>query len=239
MGVYMLNFLLKTIEIQTFKDYDIIVSDHSSSDIIEKECENWSHLDIKYYKNSSGKGSAAMNLNFAISKAKGEYIKTIFQDDYFHSPKALEYYMNNIEEYGWAVAGTFHCNENNTKNLNKPHSPVWIEPEKMLSGINKISGPSVMLFKNDNNYFNEDLCWLNDVEFYYRLFKKYNIPLLLPKKIIVQRLRGEGVSNTLNSKIKIEESKYVLAKHGISKESKNISDYPMMFERIKKLKNET
>ena len=51
-----------------------------------------------------------------------------------------------------------------------------------------------MFFKNDDNYFDEDLCWLNDVEFYYRLYLKYDLPLLLQNQEIVQRLRSEGVN---------------------------------------------
>ena len=236
MGVYMLRFLFKSIEIQTFKDFEIIVSDHSKSDIIKDECEKWKDLNIKYYKNDQGVGSAAMNLNFAISKATGKYIKTIFQDDYFHTEDSLDYMMRNVGDSGWGAVGTLHCQEDNTDNLIRPHVPIWTDPTRLLSGVNTISGPSVIFFKNDDNLFNEDLCWLNDVEFYYRLFKKYGVPLLLPNKLIVQRLRSEGVSNVLGSKIKEEERDYVLAFHNISGGSKSLEDYPVIYNRIKKLK---
>jgi hypothetical protein len=92
-----------------------------------------------------------------------------------------------------------------------------------------------MFFKNDDNYFDEDLCWLNDVEFYYRLYLKYDLPLLLPNQEIVQRLRSEGVSNTLSFDIKSEECSYVLCKHNINPGSKNIEDYPNLINRIKKI----
>ena len=236
MGVYMLNHLLSSIEMQTFKDYEIIISDHSPSSIIKDECEKkWGHLNLTYYKNDSGVGSAAKNLNFAISKANGEYIKTIFQDDYFLTENALECMMDNIGDMGWGAVGTMHCNEDDTENLHFPHSPRWDDPMRILSGVNTISGPSVIFFKNDENYFDEDLCWLNDVEFYYRLFKKYGVPLLLDEKVVVQRLRGEGVSNVLESNIKKEESVYVLAKHDLVSNSKDLSDYPTIYNRIKNL----
>ncbi len=235
MGVYMINFLLKSIENQTYTDYEIIISDHSLSSIIKDECDNWDHLNLTYYKNDVGIGSAAKNLNFAISKAKGEYIKTIFQDDYFHSENVLKEIMENVSDAGWGAVGTYHCYEDNTKNLVRPFSPKYVNPTKVLNGINTISGPSVILFKNDDNFFDEDLVWLNDVEFYYRLYKKYGNPFLLPQQMVVQRLRSEGVSNTLQNSIKNEEKKYVLAKHNITNGSKNIKDYPTMYNRIKKL----
>jgi glycosyltransferase involved in cell wall biosynthesis len=237
MGVYMLRFLLKTIEKQTFKGFEVIISDHSKNDKIEKECENWKGLNLKYFRNDSGIGSAAANLNYAISKASGEFIKTIFQDDFFYSENALKYIVDNIGENSWGFVGTHHCSEDNIEKLFNPISPVWGDAESILSGINTVSGPSVMFFKNESNFFDEDLCWLNDVEFYYRLFKKYGLPLCLPNQEIVQRLRGEGVSNTLNSKIKNEETKYVFGKHKINKQSSNIEDYPFMYERIKNIKN--
>jgi glycosyltransferase involved in cell wall biosynthesis len=236
MGVYMLNFLLKSISIQTFKDFEIIISDHSPSDIIEKECNNWPNLNIKYFKNTKGIGSAAMNLNFAISKATGEYIKTIFQDDYFHTKDALQYISDNLNDFKWGACGTMHCKEDNTNNLYRPMSPRWNNPVNVLSGSNSISGPSVLFFKNDKNYFDENLCWLNDVEFYYRLFIKYGTPLLLPNQCVVQRLRSQGVSNTLSNNIKREEKIFVLAKHGINKNSKNIKNYPAIYNRIKNIK---
>ena len=114
-------------------------------------------------------------------------------------------------------------------------SPKWEDPIKILSGINTVSGPSVMFFKNDQNYFDEDLCWLNDVEFYYRLYLKYELPLLLPRQEIVQRLRNDGVSNTLSKEIKNEEGVYVLCKHNINSCSKNIEDYPNIINRVKQI----
>ncbi len=231
----MINFLLKSIENQTYTDYEIIISDHSLSSIIKDECDNWNHLNLTYYKNDTGIGSAAKNLNFAISKAKGEYIKTIFQDDYFHSENALKEMMENVSDAGWGAVGTYHCYEDNTNNLVSPLSPKYDNPTKVLCGINTISGPSVILFKNDNNFFDEDLVWLNDVEFYYRLYKKYGNPILLSQQMVVQRLRSEGVSNTLQNSIKNEEKEYVLGKHNITNSSKNIKDYPTMYNRIKNL----
>lgn len=235
MGVYMLRFLLDSIQKQTYTDYEIVISDHSPSSIIKMECENWGHLNLKYYKNNNGVGSAAKNLNFGISKCRGEYIKTIFQDDYFHSSDALKMMMDNIGDRGWGAVGTYHCSEDRTDQLINPLSPRFNNPVDVLYGVNTISGPSVIFFKNDDNLFNEDLCWLNDVEFYYRLYKKYGNPLLIPNQIVVQRLREEGVSNTLLESIKNEEKKYVFALHKISRDSSDLKDYPAMYNRIKNL----
>jgi glycosyltransferase involved in cell wall biosynthesis len=235
MGPYMLNHLLNSISEQTYTDYEIIISDQSKTDVIKNECDNWPNLNIKYYKNNTGFGSAAKNLNFAISKSTGEYIKPIFQDDYFFSPNTLQYIIDNLGDEAWGFVGTWHCDENQTDKLDRPFSPRWKDEKDILSGINTVSGPSVMFFKNDDNYFDEDLCWLNDVEFYYRLYLKYDVPLLLPKQEIVQRMRKDGVSNTLPKEIKKEEGIYVLCKHNVEPGSKNIEDYPNLINRLKQI----
>lgn len=214
-GIYMLNFLLNTIKEQTYKNFEIVISDQSKTNIIKDECEKWTELDIKYFKNTNGIGSAVCNLNNAISKSNGEYIKPIFQDDFFYSNTSLEYIVKNLKDGEWGAVGTNHCIEDNMDTIINPISPKWICPIKMLGGENLISGPSVLFFKNDNNYLDNNLCWLNDVEFYYRLYLKYGKPILLPKQKIMQRLRKNSLSNTLNNRIKEKEKKYVLVKHSI------------------------
>lgn len=235
MGVFFLNHLLKTIELQTYHDYEIIISDQSESDVIEKECDNWKNLNLKYFRNENGRGSAMKNLNFAITKSEGEYIKPIFQDDFFYDTKALEYIVENLNDSKWGAVGTNHCYENEINSIVNPMSPYWTDEINLLSGVNTISGPSVIFFANEDNFFDENLCWLNDCEFYFRLFKKYGMPLLLIKQVILQRLRREGVSNNLNGSLQVEEKMYVLAKHSVIDASSDIINYPLMYNRIKNL----
>lgn len=235
MGVKFLNHLFKTIQQQNFHDYEVIVSDQSSSDIIEEECSIWKNINIRYYKNENDYGSAARNLNFAIAKANGDIIKPIFQDDFFYNENALSYIVENFKDSGWGALGTYHCYEGDIQTLVNPISPHWVNEIQILSGINTISGPSVIFFLNDDNYFDEDLCWLNDCELYYRLYMKYGTPICLPEKMINQRMRSESVSNTLSLDLQNEEKEYVLAKHSISQGSKRIEDYPNIYNRIKNL----
>ena len=45
---------------QTFKDFDIVISDQSEGDNLRVICDTFSHvLDIKYFKNTSSKKNAA------------------------------------------------------------------------------------------------------------------------------------------------------------------------------------
>lgn len=212
-GVEFLDTLLKTIEIQTFKDYEVIISDHSINDEIKNSLNKWSHLDIKYYKNELGRGIPAVNLNNAISKSNGEFIKIMFQDDLFYDEKTLEHIVSHTDYYKYGFVGSYCCVGDDTNNLINPLSPTWVSPDTVLNGFNTMGGPTVMFFKNDDNFFDENLSWLNDTEFYYRLYLKYGDPLCLPNLCVIQRLRSNGLSNTIPMNVREEEKKYVLNKH--------------------------
>jgi glycosyltransferase involved in cell wall biosynthesis len=232
MGVIMLKFLFNTISTQTFKDFEIIIADQAQSDIIKDECEKWSEFDLKYYKNDKNIGSAAANTNFAISKATGDYIKIMFQDDFFHNQNALEYLVNNIGNYSWGALGAYHCNENDTDNIFRPFLPRFDNPVNILCGGNTVSGPSVTWFKNDDNYFDENLCYLNDTELFYQLYLKYGNPFLANDYFVVQRLRKDGVSSNMPQQIINEEVIYVQVKHKIIGGSLDLNDYPNMNNRL-------
>ena len=61
---------------QTFKDFDVVISDQSEDDNLKTICDTFSHvLNIKYVKNTSNKKNAANNVNNAVRHATGEIIK--------------------------------------------------------------------------------------------------------------------------------------------------------------------
>lgn len=85
---------IESIEKQTYKNLEIIAVDDGSKDTtvekLNKMQEKYSNLQV--YQNSENKG-AAYSRNFAIQKAKGEYIGFVDSDDYITS----DYYEKLIE----------------------------------------------------------------------------------------------------------------------------------------------
>lgn len=103
--------LFESIKKQTFKDYEVCVSDHSTNDIVFIICEEYANFfDIKYFRNSEDLGNGPANTNSAIEMGDGEIIKIIFQDDFFFSESALEVISNAFldEEQKWLVNGCNH-----------------------------------------------------------------------------------------------------------------------------------
>jgi hypothetical protein len=200
---------------QTFKDFEVIVSDHSKDDLIEKFSEKWlDKLDIKYYKNTNNIGSSSGNLNNGIDKSVGYWVKILFQDDFLYNEKSLEILKLNIEKNGdkkWFVSACEHTNDG--INFYRPFYPIW--NNLIHLGYNTISSPSVLTFKNgEKNYFDNDLIWLMDVEFYKKMYDKYGLPFFIQNILVVNRTWQNSVSNTLSEEIKNNEIKLMELKYG-------------------------
>ena len=90
-GVRYLSDLFRTIQNQTLKDVEVVISDQSIDDEIMDFCmDNIFDLDIKYIRNKEGRGNAAINTNVAMDNCKGEVVKLMYMDDFFVLPAALE-----------------------------------------------------------------------------------------------------------------------------------------------------
>jgi glycosyltransferase involved in cell wall biosynthesis len=75
-----LKFSIKTALNQNLKNYEVIVSDNFSNDSTKEVFDTFSDSRLKYF-NTGKRLSMTENFNFALSKAKGEYIIVIGDDD--------------------------------------------------------------------------------------------------------------------------------------------------------------
>lgn len=234
----MLVKLFVSISEQTYKNFEVIISDHSLDNSIKEVCDKFEQeLHIKYFKFEKKYGSCEANMNNAISKATGEYIKPMFQDDYFFDSQALEKMVAALENstHHWVVVGCAHINENNYDEVFNYHPPVFKDEMSMLGGENLIGSPIVIMYRNNKEFYDEFLIWLMDVEFYYRLITKYGLPVFLNDILLISRLRSDGITNTQISKELVkDEIKYCFDKHynGL----KNINEYSKIYDRITKNK---
>lgn len=211
-GVAYLEYSFDIICQQTLKPFEVVISDHSVNDEIAKLCEYWKTLlNIKYYKHTEHRGSSSANLNYAISKAKGDIIKILFQDDFLYDECSLEKQMKCLGDAMWLVSACCHYNG---KELHSPFYPMY--HDNIQYGHNTISSPSVLMIKNsDVITFDEQLVWLMDVDYYKRLYLKFGLPSICNDITIVNREHPNQVSNTLaTTKVKQFEYDYIINKYG-------------------------
>lgn len=199
---------------QTFKDFEIVISDHSKNNDIESLCSLYNNfLDIKYYRNEEKRGNSSANLNNALNKCSGELIKIIFQDDFLWDEYSLQYTIESFDKGAqWLVSACQHTNDDGIS-FNREFYPRY--HDKIHLGFNTISSPSVLTIRNEDKIlFDERLIWLMDVDYYKRCYENFNKPVILNKITVVNRISDVQLSSNMSEKIKNIELNLMIKKHG-------------------------
>ena len=220
-SVELINDLHRTIEIQTFKDFEVCISDHSLNDEVMNEVKQFENkFKIVYGKNSDNYGNGPANTNKAISMCSGDIIKVMFQDDFFYDDEALEKIYGELESSDkfWLVNGSNHTN-NDGNSFYWDLYPQW--NADIINGRNTISSPSVLSAKRevfDQIEFDENLVMMMDCEFYFHAKKKFGDPIYYNDILVSNRVHSEQISSqyneSLNSEDKLKsEVRYCIGKH--------------------------
>ena len=86
--------LLDSIAYQSFKNYEVVISDDSNDSTVEDFVSSYRDIeDIRYFRNVPALGTPE-NWNEGIRQAKGKWIKLMHDDDWFTSPNALQFFSN-------------------------------------------------------------------------------------------------------------------------------------------------
>lgn len=189
---------------QSMQDFEIIVTDNSTDDKIYEICEYYSG--IEYYRNPI-KGMA-QNTNEAMRRASGELIKILYSDDYLAHEHALHKILTHFEG-NWLVTGCLH---DDGLEVFKPHLPHYSKDIHL--GNNSIGGPSVLTIKNEEvMFFDEEMTWLLDCDYYRRLYDKYGEPTILKDKNVVIGLHPHQATHTMGQERKLLEHNYMAKKY--------------------------
>lgn len=210
-GVIYLEKNFRILQDQTFKDFEIIISDNSKTDAILDLTKMYADkLDIKYFKND--RIGMSKNTNFAIQKSNGKYIKILYQDDFLYSRHSLsDIAKETSNDFDWLVTACEHSNDGETFYRSfypKYHHDIHL-------GNNTISSPSVLTIKNreDKLFFDENITWLMDVDYYKMCYKKYGNPCILNTINVVNRTAASQTSSSISQEQIQAETRYTYLKH--------------------------
>ena len=214
-GVEFLKNNFEQILKQTYKNFNVIISDHSKDGNIKSLCDNYSsQIEIKYFKNENHLGNGPANTNNTILNADGDIIKIIFQDDFLYQDNALDLIVKEFEDKdcNWLVSGCNHTHDDG-KSFSNFMVPYW--NDKIATGTNTISSPSVLSFRNDNPcLFDEELTMLMDCEMYYQLYIRYGIPKIITDCLITNRMHQHQISSLYRKDMHLEIN-HIKNKHNI------------------------
>lgn len=213
-GVEFLTHSFSKMAEQTFKNFEVVISDHSLNDEIEKLCNEWSTiLKIRYIKNDHGRGIISPNINVAMKHCDGEYIKILFQDDFLYDSLSLMQiydFIKNERDVTWLATSFYHSTDG--INMYRPLVPEW--NEHIWTGKNTMGCPSGICIKNSNIlYFDEDLNWMMDVDYYKKMFDKHGQPKILIDFTVVNRTWGERLTDTINEETRLNEVRKMIDRY--------------------------
>ncbi len=89
-GERYLRISIDSILAQTYRDFELIISDNASTDKTEQICREYASRDtrVRYHRNEKNIGAPA-NFNLAFALSQGEYLKWATSDDYV-APEMIE-----------------------------------------------------------------------------------------------------------------------------------------------------
>lgn len=135
-GEKTISYTIESVLNQTYKNFEMIIVDDISTDKTREIVERYVKKDkrIKYFLLDE-KGGASMARNFALSKAKGEYIAFLDGDDIWHKEK-LEKQIKFMQDnnYYFTYTDYEYIDENNNELNIVRKCPKKVTYRRMLLG---------------------------------------------------------------------------------------------------------
>ena len=213
--------LLHSISIQTFKDFEIIITDDSPDESLKPVLQKYGQLPIFYYKNEKPLGTPD-NWNHGISLAKGEWIKLIHDDDWFVDENSLAAFAAATSTKKRFIScryyNVFPSGEKEMPGFPGNWKDKIINEPMMLLATNVIGPPSVTLIHSSiKQAYDTFLQWRVDIEYYVRILSKEKDFELINEPLINVGISETQVTNYCinNPKVELPEGQVLLFKYGL------------------------
>ena len=218
-----LERLLHSISIQTYNDFEVIITDDSPDDSVEELLKkNKSVANIQYFKNQTPLGTPE-NWNEAIRKANGTWIKLMHDDDWFADENSLqEFYEATLKNPDCSF---FFSGYNNVAD-NQKAQPVFLSSmgkyllqQNPLNIFKKqyVGNPSCTLIKKEVGLlYDNQFKWVVDFEYYIRCLQKVKTFYYIDRALVNVGINDTQVTqySFRNPEIEISENQLMIEKMG-------------------------
>ncbi|MCC7402330.1 MAG: glycosyltransferase [Chitinophagaceae bacterium] len=238
-----LTRLLDSIVIQSYRDFEVIITDDSPGDEVNNLCNLYQDKFILHYFRNKEPLGTPENWNEAIRNAKGEWIKLMHDDDWFIDQDSLLAFKKMIDEnpqksfFYSAYQNVYEEDGRIEKVFVNSYRKMRLEKNPVaLFSSNVIGPPSVTLIRNDNKeWYDRNIKWLVDIDYYIR-YLRTGSPVYTGQLLVNVGINNEQVtkSSFRVGNIEIPESFYLFGKLGIQ-QLKDILVYDAWWRLLRNL----
>jgi glycosyltransferase involved in cell wall biosynthesis len=216
-----LKRLLDSITIQTFRDFEVVITDDSNDASVSSLIENYRHtLPFRYQKNPVALGTPE-NWNESIRLAKGSWIKLMHDDDWFETPDALQQFAHvTSEDHPFIFSAYYNRYEAQSDELVRFSAferRLLTENRFNIVAKNLVGPPSVTLYRKSALEYDKRMKWRVDIDFYIHYLAN-NTFTYIDKPLVNIGISAEQVTQScyLVPQVEIPENMLLLKKIGIA-----------------------
>jgi glycosyltransferase involved in cell wall biosynthesis len=237
-----LSRLLNSIASQTFRNFEVVITDDSDTDEVYNLCVSGDFIfPIVYKKNIAQLGSPA-NWNEGIQLCTGDWIKIMHDDDWFATNTALANFAFATKENKKLIWCNYTIVNGDTlfeckMDISEAEAVKIILNPFILFKENYIGPPScIMVHRSLSILYDDRMIWLVDIDYYIQILRKIGEGKHINKNIILFSQNDEQLTNIHfnNKNTVIYESLLLWGKYGNLLIS-NVLDYDAWWRMIRNL----
>ena len=232
--------VIESVIFQDYSDFEVVVTDDSPDDCVRDVLAGMDFpVPLIYEKNSEQLGAPG-NWNRALGLATGEYIKILHHDDWLLTPHSLKQFVDLMEKHPQAGMGfssaEAYGQDHHLKFVHTPSERRINDLERDCNTLfmgNLIGPPSSIIFRNTAGLcFDENLCWLVDIDFYIRLLERKPFAFCREPLVGVTVESDHQVTRECenNKQVEVYEHLYLFSK--LSHRGKQFSAYMRLFSQL-------
>jgi glycosyltransferase involved in cell wall biosynthesis len=212
------KFILKSINSvikQNYKNWELIIVNDNSQDSTNKILNKYQSKKIKIINLKKNIG-AFQATNLAFKKITGKYVAILDSDDYSHSKRIVKQVAELEKNPNIGLVLTkYKCIDIENKiikNIEKEKSISYNNFNRLFPCINLACNSSAMFrkeFIKELNFYNKDLFYSYDYNFFLKIFKVSKIKFI-NKFYTFYRIHPNQRTNILKKKIIFKENLYNL-----------------------------